>query len=91
MNDQARANHFFSVLREKRKAFADNYAFFAPKLAPRFNSFKFICPDEMRLSEVLAMRLNPQGDHAQGDLFLKLFFSEINIDYPNFTRFYWLL
>jgi hypothetical protein len=87
MNDEVRLNHFFSVLREKRKAFADNYAYFSPQLAPRFNSFKFISPDEMKLSEILAMLLNPQCDHAQDDLFLKLFFSEIfsetDINYPN--------
>ena len=86
MNDEARLNHFFSVLREKRKAFADNYAFFAPKLAPHFNSFLFIRPDEMKLSEILAMLLNPLGDHAQSDLFLKLFFAEIDLTYPNDTR-----
>lgn len=88
MNDEARLNHFFSVLREKRKAFADNYAYFAPKLAPRFNSFNFIRPDELKLSEILAMLLNPlpKAVHAQGDLFLRLFFSEININYPNTTN-----
>jgi hypothetical protein len=85
MNDQVRLNHFFSVLREKRKAFADNYAYFAPKLAPRFNSFNFIRPDELKLSKILAMLLNPNGDHAQGDLFLQLFFTEIEITYPNYT------
>jgi hypothetical protein len=85
MNDQVRLNHFFSVLREKRKAFADNYAYFAPKLAPHFNSFNFIRPDELKLSEILAMLLNPKGHHEQGDLFLKLFFTEIEITYPNDT------
>jgi hypothetical protein len=85
MNGEARLNHFFSVLREKRKAFAENYAYFATQLAPRFNSFNFICPDEMKLSKILAMLLNPEGDHAQGDLFLKLFFAEIDIKYPNDT------
>ncbi len=86
MNDEAHLYHFFSVLREKRKAFVDNYAFFAPKLAPLFNSFQFIRPDEMKLSEILATLLNPQGNHAQGDIFLKLFFSTIDIDYPNYTN-----
>ena len=85
MSDEVRLNHFFSVLREKRKAFKDNYAYFAPKLAPRFNTFNYIRPDEMRLSEILAMLLNPKADHEQGDLFLRLFFSEINITYPNDT------
>jgi hypothetical protein len=74
---------FFSTLAEKRKAFAENYAYFAPQLAPRFNSFNFINPDELKLSKILAMLLNPKADHAQGDLFLKLFFAEMDIDYPN--------
>ncbi|MDP1665914.1 MAG: PD-(D/E)XK nuclease family protein [Methylobacter sp.] len=82
MSDEVRLNHFFSVLREKHNVFSDNYTFFAPKLAPRFNSFKFIRPDEMKLSEILAMLLNPQGDHAQGDIFLRLFFAEIDLTYP---------
>jgi hypothetical protein len=86
MSDEAMLYQFFSVLREKHKAFSDNYAFFAPKLAPRFNSFKFIRPDEMKLSEILAMLLNPEGDHEQGDIFLQLLFAEIDLTYPNNTR-----
>jgi hypothetical protein len=82
MSDELRLNHFFTILRERRKAFAENYDYFAPKLAPRFNLFDFIRPDEMRLSEILATLLNPNGDHAQGDLFLKLFFSVIDIPLP---------
>jgi hypothetical protein len=82
MSDELKLNHFFTILRERRKAFAENYAYFAPKLAPRFNLFDFIRPDEMRLSEILAMLLNPNGDHAQGDLFLKLFFPVINLPLP---------
>jgi len=73
-NEEQRLNQFFSVIREKRKAFADNYAYFAPKLAPRFNCFDFINPDENKLSEVLAELLDPKGTHAQGDVFLRLFF-----------------
>ncbi|WP_333874871.1 PDDEXK-like family protein [Methylobacter sp.] len=86
MSDEAMLNQLFSVLREKHKAFSDNYAYFAPKLAPRFNSFKFIRPDEMKLSEILAVLLNPQGDHEQGDIFLQLLFAEIDLTYPNNTR-----
>lgn len=82
MGDELRLNHFFTILRERRKAFVENYAYFAPKLAPRFNLFDFIRPDEMRLSEILAMLLNPNGDHAQDDLFLQLFFSVIEIPLP---------
>ncbi len=82
MNDQYRLNHFFSVLREKRRAFAENYDYFAPKLAPRFNCFAFIQPDEMKLSKIIAALLDPHHSHAQGETFLKLFFSELDVPYP---------
>jgi PD-(D/E)XK nuclease superfamily len=42
-------------------------------LASEFNIFEFIEPDENRLSDILAMLLNPQGAHGQKELFLKLF------------------
>ena len=64
---------FFSALQEKVKAFNENYAYFAPKLAPKFNCFDFILPNEVKLSKILAEILNPKGSHAQGDLFLRLF------------------
>lgn len=69
MIDEVQLKHFFSVLRAKREAFAENYAYFAPQLAPRFNCFDFIQPDEMMLSKILATLLNPQENHAQGEFF----------------------
>jgi hypothetical protein len=83
MIDEVQLKHFGSVLRAKREAFAENYAYFAPQLSPRFNCFDFIQPDEMRLSKILAMLLNPKENHAQGELFLKLFFAAIDINYPD--------
>lgn len=82
-----RMSDFFTSLGERRKEFEDEYALKAPEQAPSFNCFHFIRPDELRLSEILAVLLNPdpKGVHAQGDAFLRLFFSAINIKYPDCT------
>jgi hypothetical protein len=85
-NKQNQLNNFFLNLSSKRKALAESYAYYAPKLAPRFNCFDFISPDELKLSKILKELLDPKGNHAQGDVFLKLFFTEINIPYPSFTN-----
>lgn len=82
-SDQQRLDKFFSTLKERRTAFAENYKFFANQLAPNFNAFKFINPNEVKLSEILAEFLNPHGSHAQGDIFLRQFFVDLGIDYPN--------
>jgi hypothetical protein len=50
------------------------------KLASGFNVFHFIEPDENRLSDVLAFLLNPKDTHGQGDLFLRLMFSQLGLD-----------
>ena len=81
--DEQRLQQFFTELNAKRKAFDENYEYFAPQLAPQFNCFDFIAPNENKLSEIIAHLLNPQATHAQGNLFLKLFFKQIGIDYPD--------
>src|SRR5262245_47098510 len=44
------------------------------RLAPDFSVFtRYIQPDENRLSLVLADLLDPDGDHGQGQLFLREF------------------
>ena len=48
---------------------------YARQLAPDFSVFNYIYTDEMMLSRIIADLLNPQGDHAQGAAFLKLFIS----------------
>ena len=60
-------------LRQARKLYA-------PRLAPDFNSFNFIAPDEMRLSEILATLLRPSGDHAQGAAFLNAFLKRFDLE-----------
>jgi len=81
--DEQRLQQFFNELKAKREAFAENYKYFAPQLAPQFNCFDFIDSDENKLSEIIAHLLNPQTTHAQNDLFLRLFFKEIEIKYPD--------
>ena len=72
INEQS-LTHFFSVLREKKKSFDENYKFFAPKLAPKFSIFNFVRRDENALSNIISNLLDPHGDHEQGSTFLKLF------------------
>jgi hypothetical protein len=48
--------------------------------ASGFNVFDLIRPDENRLSEVLALLLNPRGAHGQGDLFLRLLIAELDAE-----------
>lgn len=86
--DEIQLRRFFDVLRERKNSFEENYQYFAPQLAPRFNVFYFIRPDEMKLSEIMAALLNPRPNpvlppHEQGDLFLRLFFEQLNtVSYP---------
>ena len=73
--DEATLNHFFSILTEKKKAYDENYKYFAPKLAPKFNVFNFVRRDENALSFIILNLLDPKGDHEQGSVFLELFIS----------------
>jgi hypothetical protein len=41
------------------------------RIAPHFNSFQFISPDENGLSDIIAQFLDPNGRHGQRDIFLK--------------------
>ncbi len=85
-DEQQRLQQFFNELNAKRKAFRESYQYVAPQLAPQFNCFDFIDSDENKLSEIVAHLLNPHATHAQNDLFLRLFFEEIKIDYPNYNQ-----
>lgn len=78
---------FFEALHGRKKSFEDNYRYFAPQLAPRFNVFDFIRPDEMRLSEIIAALLSEGFDpaypqHSQGDAFFQLFM--LKLGYADF-------
>lgn len=43
------------------------------RLAPDFNPLDFVHLDELRLSELMAWLLNPEGNHGQGGAFLEIF------------------
>ena len=47
------------------------------QLASDFSVFALIDPDENKISDILAMLLNPQGDHGQQELFIRHFFDDI--------------
>ena len=69
-------NEFEKVLISLRKAFADyNSASqsIKKKTTPDFNAFSIIDCLEIQLSRMIGALLDPNGSHAQGDLFLKLF------------------
>jgi hypothetical protein len=49
-------------------------------LASDFDVFRYISPDENRLSDILVDLLNPDGLHGQRDLFLREFLRRISAD-----------
>jgi len=51
--------------------------------ASGFNVFDLIRPDENRLSDVLALLLDPRGVHGQGDLFLRLLIEKLDAGLSN--------
>lgn len=53
---------------------------YAKQLAPEFSVFNYIYTDEMMLSRIIADLLNPKGAHAQGNVFLKLFFEQFGLE-----------
>lgn len=48
------------------------------KEATEFNVFDIIAPDENKVSDVVALMLDPRGVHGQGDLFLRLLIERVN-------------
>lgn len=55
-------------------------------LSNDFNVFDLISPDENKLSDIVSDLLNAHGNHGQGDLFLREFFSVANISVINFSN-----
>lgn len=58
---------------QKVKALETAQALYRRQLSPDFNTFDYINTDELGLSRILAALLNPQGSHAQQEVFLRLF------------------
>lgn len=53
---------------------------YAVKLSPQFNCFRYIDPKEMKLSEIIADLLDPEGTHSQGHRFLFAFLRRIGLE-----------
>ncbi len=68
---------FFGHLEYRLKLHEKTNSAVQPMLATQFNVFDFIAPDENRLSDILACLLNPQGEHAQGGVFLEEFLRHV--------------
>lgn len=64
---------FFDELKYKNKLYEIFKKEADKKLSSDFNIFDFIKTDELGLSKLIAMMLDSNGEHGQGDLFLKLF------------------
>jgi hypothetical protein len=73
-------SEFIKITHNKLFAFQKAKDIYAPRLSPDFNVFEFINPDEISLSKILAELLNPKGNHAQGNFFLNVFISCLNLD-----------
>lgn len=52
-------------------------------LASDFNTFKYINPDENKLSEMVADLLSPTGKHGQHIIFLELFIKMLRLEITN--------
>ncbi len=46
-------------------------------LASDFNLIELLRPDENRISDIIALLLNPKGEHGQGEIFLKEFIRQL--------------
>lgn len=53
---------------------------FSRQLAPRFKMFEQFSVDELALSRCIALLLDPNGSHGQGDLYLSAFIDALNIE-----------
>jgi len=64
-----------------RKTRQDSLELYSGLLAPEFNIFNYINTDENKLSEILALILNPSGVHGQGAIFLKMFLEKTGLNF----------
>ena len=76
-NKKTEIEHFFSTLQAKCDSYAHFMRLYESSLAPRFNLFDFIGPNENKLSEIIAFFLDPKASHGQGNVFLRIFLDMI--------------
>lgn len=75
--ESAGLDRFFATVNTELITHNRFKALVAPQFAPDFNIFSCLYPDENRLSAVIAMLLDPNGEHGQGETFLNLFLDSI--------------
>ncbi|OCA77042.1 hypothetical protein BBI01_00830 [Chryseobacterium artocarpi] len=79
MNDHI---SFFREIQARSKFEIEYEKRHSKKLATQFNAMKFLHWNENKVSEILAFFLNPNEDHGQGDIYLKLFKEELGLHFP---------
>jgi hypothetical protein len=70
---ESQVAHFFADLQFRLEIAHTSKRHLDRYLASDFDVFRYILPDENRLSDILADLLKPNGLHGQGDLFLREF------------------
>lgn len=73
---------FFREIQARSKFEIEYEKRHSKKLATQFNAMKFLHWSENKVSEILAFFLNPNEDHGQGDIYLKLFKDELGLHFP---------
>ena len=72
--------NFLNKISQELKVLEISRQRYAKQLAPTFSVFDYIYTDEMMLSRIISDLLNPKGKHAQGSIFLSLFFNELTFE-----------
>lgn len=86
MIEKSDLNIFFSLAETKIKLAEEVKRYYGKEIAPNFNSFNFWSIDENKVSEIIAFFLNPHESHEQGDIFLRHFVKEMNLDFFQFCE-----
>lgn len=79
--DEVALNRLFASVNAKLDTFDELMTLVGPQLAPDFNMIGCAYPDENRLSAIIAMLLDPKGEHGQGTTFLQLFLEHLSADF----------
>ncbi|SFW89394.1 PDDEXK-like family protein [Chitinophaga sancti] len=79
---------FLSAIKARQDFIREYESIYAKKLALGFNTLDFVLWNENKVSEILAYFLDPNGRHAQGDVYLQLFINRFNLrfTYSDFTK-----
>lgn len=78
--------NFISITRSKVDLIEKTKKYYAKETAPLFNSFNFWDMNENKVSEILAFFLDPNGNHQQGDIYLKHFLKKFQINFFTYTE-----